>query len=121
MDQGWGDMFMALIIFYNLVENFPIVIINSGIILKETILPFFQLVTNTKAPREEDKIQLSLISLEDAFMFFANIFNPAYVAQQLFKWILGWDPLDMVIENKKDEEHYYTGKAINGIKHSFGA
>jgi hypothetical protein len=56
MDQGWGDMFMALIIFYNLVENFPIVIINSGIILKETILPFFQLVTNTKAPREEDKI-----------------------------------------------------------------
>jgi hypothetical protein len=53
-------------------------------------------------------------------MFFANIFNPAYVAQQLFKWILGWDPLDMVIENKKDEEHYYTGKAINGIKRSFG-
>lgn len=108
-DQGWGDMFMAMIIFYNLIENFPILIINSGIMLKEAVLPFFQLLTNTKAPTDADRVQLSLIDLESAFFFFANMFNPAYLAQQLFKWILGWDPVDTVIENKNDEEHYYAG------------
>jgi len=40
-EDGFGDMFMSLIIFYNLVENFPIVIINCGIMIKEAILPFF--------------------------------------------------------------------------------
>lgn len=40
-DQGWGDMFMGLVIFYNLVENFPITIVNLGIIVKEATLPFF--------------------------------------------------------------------------------
>ena len=51
-DEGQfeGDALMALFIFYNLVENFPIIIINSGIILKESLLPFFQLITNQKAP-----------------------------------------------------------------------
>lgn len=62
-DQGWGDMFMAMIIFYNLIENFPILFINGGIMLKEAVLPFFQLITNSKAPTEKDRIQLSLFDL----------------------------------------------------------
>lgn len=107
---------MSLFIFYNLVENFPIVIINSGIMLKEASMPFFQLISNRRAPSRKERIQLSLLDLEDAFFFYTNMMNPAWVGRQIFKWILGWDPADMVIENKSDEEHYYTGKAINGIK-----
>jgi len=109
-DQGWGDMFMALFIFYNLIENAPIVLINAAIIIKESILPFFQLVTNTKAPRDEDKIQLSLIDFSDTFWFLTNLFNPAAWARNGFKFAMGWDPVDTVIENKNDEKHYYTGK-----------
>lgn len=44
------------------------------------------------------------------------MFNPAYTSRHLFMWLLGWDPADMVIENKNDEEHYYAGKAYRGIK-----
>ena len=39
--QFFGDVFLSLFIFYNLVENFPILFINSGILLKEASLPFF--------------------------------------------------------------------------------
>lgn len=118
--QGWGDLFMSLMIFFNLVENFPILIINWGIMVKEFTLPFWQLIGNKRAPTYKDRIQLSLFDLEDAFFFFANISNPAYTSRYLFKFILGWDPLDMVIENKDDEEHYYTGKAIHEVKHYTG-
>ena len=117
-DEGQfeGDALMALFIFYNLVENFPIIIINSGIILKEVMLPFFQLVGNTKAPNQKDRIQLSLIDLEDAFFFFTNLVNPAWISKKIFILFFGWNPADMVIENKHDEQHYYAGKAYNGIK-----
>lgn len=40
-DQGIGDMFMSLVIFFNIVENFPTLFINCGIMLKEILLPFF--------------------------------------------------------------------------------
>ena len=43
----------------------------------------------------------------------------AYTSRALFKLILGWDPVDMVVENKKDEDHYYAGKAYRGIKNKF--
>lgn len=55
-DQGWGDMFVSLLIFYNLVENFPILIINWGIMIKEITLPFFQLISNAHAPSRKDRI-----------------------------------------------------------------
>ena len=118
--QFFGDVFMSLFIFYNLVENFPIVFINGGIMLKEALLPFFQLITNTRAPSEKDRIQLGLIDIQDTIVDIVNLMNPAYTGRVLFKWILGWDPADMVIENKKDEEHYYAGKAYNGIKNYAG-
>lgn len=50
--QAFGDLFLSLFIFYNLIENFPILFINCGILLKEAILPFFQLITNKRAPTE---------------------------------------------------------------------
>lgn len=40
-DGGEIDMLLCLFIFYNLIENFPIVFINLGIIAKETELPFY--------------------------------------------------------------------------------
>lgn len=79
--QFFGDVFMSLFIFYNLVENFPIVIINSGIMLKEATMPFFQLITNKRAPSSKDRIQLSLIDMEDAFIFFFNWMRPAYISR----------------------------------------
>jgi len=102
--------------FYNLVENFPIILLNNGIMLKEAVLPFFQLINNRKAPSHKDRIQIGLYDIEDSFFFFTNMVNPAYIGSHLFKWILGWDPKDMVIENKSDEDHYYAGKAYKGIK-----
>lgn len=117
--QFYGDALLALFIFFNLIENFPIVIINCGIILKEISFPFFQLVSNRRAPSKKDRIQLSLLDIEDLIMLFVNLANPAYTSRALFKLILGWDPLDMVIENKNDEDHYYTGKAYRGIKNKF--
>ena len=33
--QFFGDVFLSLFMFYNLIENFPIVIFNCGIMLKE--------------------------------------------------------------------------------------
>jgi len=54
--QFFGDVMMSLFIFYNLIENFPIVIINCGIMLKEVSMPFFQLITNRRAPSEKDRI-----------------------------------------------------------------
>ena len=59
---------------------------------------------------------MGLIDLEDAFFFFTNIVNPAWVGRKIFILLLGWDPVDMVKENKHDEQHYYAGKAYNGIK-----
>lgn len=101
---------MSLLIFFNLVENFPINFINFGIILKEASLPFFQLLANKKAPSYKDRIELSLFDLEDMFLLAADWSNPASWLRYFFKLILGWDPLDMVIENKSDEDHYYAGK-----------
>lgn len=115
-DQGWGDMFLGLVIFYNLVENFPITIINSGIIIKESILPFFQLVANTKAPDARDRVQLGLLDLEDFALILLNLANPTYIWRIILKWILGWDPQDMIIENPEDEEHYYAGQAYDVAK-----
>lgn len=83
---------MSLVIFFNIIENFPIIFINLGIMGKEALLPFVQLITNTKAPTEKDRIQLSLFDFEDALFFFANWSNPAYILRMAFKLILGWDP-----------------------------
>jgi len=58
--------------------------------------------------------------LEDAAFFFANWSNPTYWIRMVAKAILGWDPLDMVIENKNDEEHYYAGKAVDEVKQYTG-
>lgn len=110
---------LSLFIFYNLVENFPIVIINCGIMLKEALLPFFQLITNARAPSEKDRVQLSLLDIEELILLFVNLANPAYTLRALFKLIFRWDPADMVIENKNDEDHYYAGKAYRGIKNEF--
>lgn len=108
-------MFMSMVIFFNLIENFPIIFINSGIMLKEFTLPFYQMITNRKAPSEEDRIQLSLISFEDAIVWYVKVFNPGYVAVKIFTWILGWNPLDMIIENKDDEEHFYARPVVKPI------
>jgi len=96
-------VFLCLMIFYNLVENFPIVFINLGIMAKEFELPWFQLIGNVKAPSYEDKIQLSLFDIEETFIFLSHVFNPAWWGQQLFKDVAGYDPKDMIIENKNDE------------------
>ena len=79
--QFFGDAFLSLFIFYNLVENFPIVFINFGIMIKEATLPFFQLITNKRAPSEKDRIQLSLLDVEDTFLLLANLSNPAYTSR----------------------------------------
>ena len=82
--QFFGDVFLSLFIFYNLVENFPILFINSGILLKEASLPFFQLISNRRAPSYKDRIQIGLFDLEDTFFFFTNIMNPAFVTRKIF-------------------------------------
>lgn len=60
-----------------------------------------------------------MIDIEETILLFVNLANPAYTSRALFKLILGWDPLDMVIENKNDEDHYYAGKTYRGIKDKF--
>lgn len=119
-EDGFGDMFISLIIFYNLVENFPIVIINCGIMIKEAILPFFQLVSNMNVPKGAQAVDISIVDFGDTFWFFSNLSNPAWYLQQILKLILGWDPADMVIENKNDEEHYYAKPIIQPVKGWFG-
>merc|ERR1719356_705647 len=70
--QGWGDMVLEMIIAYNLFECLPNLILNTVIIVKEFSLPIFQLVLNLKAPTDDDRIQLSLIDLEDLFTKYLN-------------------------------------------------
>lgn len=108
--HGITALFQSVFIFFNLVENFPIVIINLGIIAKEATLPFFQLITNAHAPTREDRIQLSLIDVEDASVFFFHFVDPPYIIRLLWIHFFGWDPRDMLIENLDDEEHYYAGE-----------
>jgi len=115
-DGGEIDMLLCLMIFYNLIENFPIVFINLGIIAKEVELPFYQVIGNVKAPTYKDKIQLSLFDIEETVIFLSHVFNPAWWGQQLFKDVAGYDPADIVIENKNDEEHYYAGQGYNKIR-----
>lgn len=56
-----------------------------------------------------------MFDFEDTFILIAAWTNPTYLARLLLKWILGWDPADMVIENKNDEEHYYAGKVYKSV------
>lgn len=115
-DGGEIDMLLCLFIFYNLIENFPIVFINLGIMLKEFSLPWIQVIVNSKAPTDQDRVILGLIDIEETVIWLTHVFNPAWWAQQLFKDVAGYDPVDMVIENKNDEDHYYTGKAFRKIE-----
>ena len=106
-------MFLQLFIAYNLIECLPNLLVNSTIIIKEFSFPIIQLILNRKAPSENDRIQLGLIDLEDLFL---KYLNPVWLFQWSFKNVEGYDPKDMIIENKNDEEHYYAGKIYNGIK-----
>lgn len=54
--QFFGDAILSLFLIYHIVENFPIMLLNLGIMLKEAVLPFFQLVSNRRAPSYKDRI-----------------------------------------------------------------
>jgi len=55
---------------------------------------------------------LGLIDFEDTFWNFINLFNPFWWIYNIAKLILRYDPKDIVIENKDDEEHYYKNTKI---------
>lgn len=111
--RGYGDVFMQLFLSYSLITCVPNLLINGLIIFKEASLPIFQLFFNKKAPSDEERLQLALVDFEDLFLHYLN---PAWLFQQEFEKVEGYDPVDMVIENKNDEEHYYTGRLINKLR-----
>jgi len=45
----------------------------------------------------------------DTIMLFANLNNPTWWFRKGFMLIFNWDPIDTIVENKDDEEHYYAG------------
>lgn len=110
---GFGDMVYGLFLAYSLLDCLPNLMINFVIIIKEIELLVVQYILNKKAPSEDDRLQLSLIDVEYLFL---RYLNPAWLLKKSFEKVEGYDPLDMVIENKNDEEHYYAGKIINKIK-----
>lgn len=89
-----------------MISFIPNLAINFLIIIKEISFPIFQLIFNRKAPTNEDRLQLALIDLEDLFLHYLN---PAWLFEKEYENVAGYDPVDMVIENKNDEEHYYAG------------
>lgn len=104
------DVIVALLLFYNIEQNFPVIFINLGIIIKEFTLPFAPLLTqaglHSKYKLDDN---LSLIDFETWAIFLANIFNPLGLLR-VGPMILGYDPKDWIIENPDDEEHWYLGK-----------
>lgn len=112
--QGWGDMVLEMMIAYNLVECLPNVLVNIALMMKEFSMPIWQLIINRRAPSDDDRIQISLIDLEDLF---TKWLNPYFYFRKGYQKVEGYDPTDMVIENKNDEEHYYARDLFKNFKH----
>ena len=107
--DGVIEVFSELVMAYSLIIGIPNIVVNCVIIIKEISLPLIQWFLNRKAPTEADRLQLGLIDLEYLFL---RYLNPAWLLQQLFKDVAGYDPVDMVVENKNDEQHYYAGSVV---------
>lgn len=99
-DQGFMDVFLQLFLSYSIIACIPNIIINTILIFKEFSFPILQLMFNRKAPTDADRLQLGLIDLE---YLFVRYLNPGWWFQQAFEDVEGYDPVDMVIENKNDE------------------
>lgn len=105
---------------YTLLTHFPITIINTIIMIKEAMLYVWPLLTQSLIHSEQPiTSKLTLFDMGDAFYLFGNLNNPAYWFRLGFKLIFNWDPVDTIIENKDDEEHYYAGQFYDVIKSKF--
>jgi hypothetical protein len=67
----------------------------------------FQLIGDPYSPDPADRLQIGLIDFEDTFWQVLNLFNPLWWIYTIAKLILRYDPKDIIIENKDNEEHYY--------------
>lgn len=67
----------------------------------------FQLIGDPNSPDPADRLQIGLIDFEDTFWQVLNLFNPLWWIYNIAKVLLRYDPKDIIIENKDDEEHYY--------------
>lgn len=99
-NDGVFDMLLSMLIFYNLLEHLPIIPINLFIIYKEIQVPIFQLAINSRAPTADQKVDISLIDFE-------NTFNPYWWFKSAFQIVFGYNPSDILFENRADEQHYY--------------
>merc|ERR1719198_2492904 len=99
------DVFFQLFLVYSLITAIPNFIVNWLLIGKEISLELTQLFFNRKAPSDDDRLQLGLIDIEYLFIHWLN---PAWLFREEYENVAGYDPLDIVIENKNDEEHYYA-------------
>lgn len=72
----------------------------------------FQLIGDPNSPDPADRLQIGLIDFEDTFWQVLNLFNPFWWIYNVAKILLRYDPKDIVIENKDDEEHYYKNQKL---------
>ena len=101
-----------MFIIYNIIINAPIVPMNVLIMLKELQLQVFQLIGDPNSPDPADRLQIGLVDLEDSFWTYLNLINPFWWLYNWYKFILHFDPWDIVIENPNNEENYYKNSNL---------
>lgn len=105
---------------YVLATHLPITVINTIIMIKEAMLYVWPLLTQAALHSQQPiTSKLTLFDMGDAIFMYANLNNPLWWFQWIFKLIFNWDPKDIIIENKDDEEHYYAGAFYNIVRSKF--
>ena len=86
-----------------LVTHAPIFVINMIIQIKECSLYIAPILTTAALQLDEPlRSEITLIDFAEAL----EMLTPVYWGQLFWKIIFGYDPKDIVWENKDDEDHY---------------